>query len=201
MKKIELGVCFYYSELLRIVIDKSYVVREFFKLEEDQDQEFYRHPLQSCRGMTMLDFEDPLVKDLLRYNKNGTVSRKLEKYILNSVDIAIKDHENDEKNRKYRQDNKKIKNGYIYIVKSLDLYKIGRTIDKKSRIDGYRTENPHGIEIILLEEVNDYIKAESELLSFFNEKLKKGNEWFNLDKNDIDKAKTIIKKYGTTTNV
>ena len=43
---------------------------------------------------------------------------------------------------------KKKESGYIYLLKSLDIYKIGRAKSLDSRINTYKTENPHGIELL-----------------------------------------------------
>jgi thymidine phosphorylase len=82
---------------------------------------------------------------------------------------------------------KKIENkqeGYIYIIKSKNLYKIGRTKNLKNRFKTYRTENPFEIKVIFQKKVNDYIKEEIKLLTKFKDKNYKG-EWFKLDKKDI----------------
>lgn len=38
--------------------------------------------------------------------------------------------------------------GYVYMIKSLDLFKIGRAINIDSRLRKYSTENPHGIKMV-----------------------------------------------------
>jgi len=86
--------------------------------------------------------------------------------------------------------NKKIENGWIYLLKSKNLYKIGRAKNIQSRIKTYKTENPFGIKIIIQKKVNDYIGIEIKLLKMFNEKQIRG-EWFKLNKDDINR----IKKY------
>ena len=74
--------------------------------------------------------------------------------------------------------------GFIYIVKSNNLYKIGRALDIKQRTKTYRTENPFGIQVVFQKEVSDYIKIEKQLLDKFKNKQFRG-EWFRLDKNDV----------------
>lgn len=82
-------------------------------------------------------------------------------------------------------------NGYIYILKSKNLYKIGRAKSLKSRIKTYRTENPFGIRVILQKEVDDYIGIEDRLLRKFKNKQVRG-EWFKLNKEDIKWLKQNI---------
>lgn len=78
------------------------------------------------------------------------------------------------------------KEGYIYILKSLSLYKIGRAKDIKGRLKAYTTENPHGIEVIYVALVKDYIQVETELLKMFSENKKNGKEWFSLNHKNIE---------------
>lgn len=87
---------------------------------------------------------------------------------------------------------KKIK-GYIYLLKSKNLYKIGRALQIKDRIKTYKTENPFGIRVILQILVNDYIQVEKDLLEKFKEKNHRG-EWFKFNKQDIDSIKKYLTK-------
>ena len=80
--------------------------------------------------------------------------------------------------------------GYIYLLKSKNFYKIGKTKYLKDRMKAYKTENPFEIEIIIQKEVEDYVKIEKELLKKFEDKQIKG-EWFKLNKDDVEE----IKKY------
>ena len=87
---------------------------------------------------------------------------------------------------------RKKEKGYIYLVKSNGLYKIGRAKYPRDRIKTYQTENPFGIEIILVKEVDDYIGKETELLEKFKEKRIRGKEWFELNQKDIEWIKQNI---------
>jgi len=92
------------------------------------------------------------------------------------LEIIQKKEQKPEVRKKYQ--------GYIYVLKSRNLYKIGRTNDFQSRMKVYQTENPFGVKIIFQKFVNDYIKAEQILLKKFKDKKVRG-EWFKLDKDDI----------------
>lgn len=81
--------------------------------------------------------------------------------------------------------------GYIYILKSKNLYKIGRASNLKERMKTYKTENPFGIRVILQKKVDDYVEVEAKLLKEFKEKQVRG-EWFKLDKEDLIKIKEIL---------
>lgn len=101
-----------------------------------------------------------------------------------------------EKRRKQRVKELKKKTepikGFIYLLKSKNLYKIGRAKNPKSRIRTYRTENPFGIKVILQKKVDDYIKVENMLLKKFKEKLVNGKEWFKLNNKDIKEIENIL---------
>ena len=81
--------------------------------------------------------------------------------------------------------------GYIYVIKSNNLFKIGRTKNIKERIKDYKTQNPFEIEVIFKKKVNDYVKAENKLLEKFKNKKKKG-EWFELTEKDINWIKENV---------
>jgi hypothetical protein len=84
------------------------------------------------------------------------------------------------------------KEGYIYLVKSLGLYKIGRCLNSDSRIKTYRTENPHKIDLIFTIKVSDYIGVEKALLKKYEAKKYKG-EWFHLSLEDISDIKNFLR--------
>ena len=81
--------------------------------------------------------------------------------------------------------------GYVYVVRSEKLYKIGRSCYPCQWIDQYRTENPYDIDIILLAKVPDYVAFEGKLLERLSEKQHHG-EWFTLDKSDFQIIKNFI---------
>ena len=82
-------------------------------------------------------------------------------------------------------ENKQEQSGFIYVIKSKNLYKIGRALDSVSRIKTYKTENPFGIKVILQKFTDDYIEKEKEFLKKFQAKQVRG-EWFKLGKEDIN---------------
>lgn len=85
--------------------------------------------------------------------------------------------------------------GYIYVIRSASLYKIGRSKRKDCRISRYRTENPNEIEPIMIVKVDDYIHIEAVVLSMFPEKQHHG-EWFSLEEKDIDIIKECLMEIG-----
>jgi len=78
--------------------------------------------------------------------------------------------------------------GYIYIIKSQNLYKIGRAKNINNRTKKYITENPFEIEVVFKLFVDDCVKEEDFLLKTF-EKFWIRGEWFNLKEEDIIKIK------------
>lgn len=84
--------------------------------------------------------------------------------------------------------------GYIYVIESQGLHKIGKTKDIANRIKKYITENPHEIKLVSKFNVSDYTEAEKILLDAFKGKKVMG-EWFNLGKEDVKSIKSLLKKY------
>ena len=84
----------------------------------------------------------------------------------------------------------KQKTGYIYILESQGYYKIGKTINIKSRISKYTTENPNEINIIHTFKADNYTKEEERLHKKFKKKNHRG-EWFDLDEKDINYILTL----------
>ena len=79
---------------------------------------------------------------------------------------------------------------YTYIIKSHDLYKIGKAIDVQKRVDSFRCGNPY-IELIKVIDGN----YEGHLHRYYKEKRVTG-EWFSLSQDDIaaiDRVLTAMK--------
>jgi len=91
---------------------------------------------------------------------------------------------NDKEGKKWK------KSGYVYLLKSGGLYKIGRAENFKQRLGFYKTENPFNVEVIAQFYVEDSIKTERLLLDTFKNKKVKG-EWFNLNDKDIQKFQKL----------
>lgn len=87
----------------------------------------------------------------------------------------------------------KIKNhaGYVYLIKSLSLYKIGRSKHLKQRTKNYTTENPHEVTVIASRYFADCHAVENQLLARFLAKHHHG-EWFKFSTNDIADVKKIL---------
>ena len=193
MEKITLSLQFHFDDLMRIIYDESQDVRDYFQLREKHDQRTYDHFL-SISGWWSDDLYSWLSQSLIKYQKTGKASKKLKNFIINEI-TRLKENKN-----KLEIQNEKIGNidnntrGFIYILKSKNLYKIGRAKYPNDRIKTYTTENPFGIKIILLKEVKNYIQTEVDLLKKFKDKHFKG-EWFKLNENDVREIKDILKNY------
>ena len=85
---------------------------------------------------------------------------------------------------------KKEKEGLVYIIESEGFYKIGRTKDIKARCRQYMVENPHPMKILFSIKVKDCFETEKKLLELYKSKRHRG-EWFKLSKTDTK----IIKNY------
>lgn len=82
-------------------------------------------------------------------------------------------------------------NGYIYVIKVLEYYKIGKIKDIKTRIGEYTKlmENP---EIVICYYVHDYHYIEKYLHEKYKDKNTRG-EWFKLENHDIRCIEEILK--------
>jgi len=82
------------------------------------------------------------------------------------------------------------KAGYIYLLESGGLYKIGRTANFQRRMVTYKTESPLPVKVISSFHTSDTIEAEESLLEEFKEKRERG-EWFALDDKDIQRFNAL----------
>lgn len=65
--------------------------------------------------------------------------------------------------------------GFLYLIESNGLHKIGRTKQLAQRFRAYTTENPHGAKMIASVEVDDYVKREKDLLDEYKDFQYRGN--------------------------
>jgi len=87
--------------------------------------------------------------------------------------------------------NDKRKNGYIYIIKMDNKYKIGRTINIEKRMMGFKCHSIRNYKLILFYYVYNYILVETEIHKLYKNK-KIRNEWFNLNENEIIEIKNYL---------
>jgi hypothetical protein len=188
-KRINLLLMASTGDILRIVEEESYDVKEYFNLLKNKDTRYYEHFLHGG-GFTSFELKGWFAKSLIEYEKTGIASDKLKRKILSYIKKEKKEYL--EKNQKNEENNTlpNKKEGYIYLIKSQNLYKIGRAKKIKDRIRAYKTENPFGIEILLQVKVDNYIKEENMLLDMFKEKKVRG-EWFSLNEEDVELIKEI----------
>lgn len=81
-------------------------------------------------------------------------------------------------------------NGYVYLIKHGDKYKIGRTINLKNRLKNHKNSNLD-IEFIHSIKTDNCIKLENELHKKYAKNRIDG-EWYSLNEDDI----LYIKNYG-----
>jgi hypothetical protein len=74
--------------------------------------------------------------------------------------------------------------GYIYLLRSGDAYKIGRARSVDDRVKQISPVMPYPVEILHTIPSNNVVRAERELHQQFAPKRLKG-EWFNLDERDV----------------
>ena len=92
--------------------------------------------------------------------------------------------------KKSIQKHKRVK-GFVYIIKSSEgYYKIGKSIDKETRIGTLEVKLPFEIDVEHTIESDDYTLAEKTLHNEYEKKRVRG-EWFSLSKKDLMFIKKI----------
>jgi len=185
-KKIELLLQVSLLDVFRIVEKESSDVREYLYLLETENQKLYEHFICG-EGYASLELDDWFSKSLIEYKKTGIASDRLKRKILSQIKELKEKHT---AGLCIKKTNIVSKSGFIYVLKSKNLYKIGRAKNIKERIRTYETENPFGVDVLLQVRVNNYIEEESILLNRFREKQVRG-EWFALNKKDINMIKKM----------
>lgn len=96
-----------------------------------------------------------------------------------------------EKRRKFREVHKREKQPCVYLIYAENgVYKIGRTNDIESRFETIKNISPIPVELILTINAENNRKLEMELHEKFSEK-RYYNEWFRLDKSDVEYIKSL----------
>lgn len=80
--------------------------------------------------------------------------------------------------------------GYVYLIRSPYGFKIGKTVNIKSRTRLFEVKLPFPISVEHFSWFDDYSRAERELHGIFHGKRLEG-EWFDLTPNDIAHIKTL----------
>lgn len=81
--------------------------------------------------------------------------------------------------------------GWIYLVKSLHLYKIGKSKNSPKRIKVFKTYNPHGVMVVCQGRIKYYEQCER-LLHLKYKKYRVSGEWFDLTDKHIEDIKQYI---------
>jgi hypothetical protein len=76
------------------------------------------------------------------------------------------------------------KAGHVYVIRSGEYCKIGRTQDIQKRILALQTGSPHPIQLLIVTEVSDAIAIEKALHQRYTHR-RQGGEWFALAPEDI----------------
>jgi hypothetical protein len=82
--------------------------------------------------------------------------------------------------------------GYIYLIKSGDSYKIGRTKSISSRMKTFGIQLPFPFEIVHMIEAENMYQAEEELHQKYSH-CRLNGEWFALSSEDVQAIKAITK--------
>lgn len=88
------------------------------------------------------------------------------------------------------------KEGFVYLIKCDDSYKIGVSKKPHNRLNTLQTGTAKKLELIYYKKFDDCYKVEKYLHKTFNDKRISG-EWFNLEIRDIDKFYSICENSET----
>ena len=148
--------------------------------------------VSGSNGIPMSYKEHIKVRDMLNnfidgYGKN--LKQDLDN-IRNSSYQKIIDEEFSVIKEKDEQRSHRITQGYVYIVKMGEYYKVGKTLDMTCRMGEY-TLLPIEPEIVFCKKVGDYTQGERTLHEQYADKRVRG-EWFKLTDEDIKKAKQLV---------
>ena len=76
--------------------------------------------------------------------------------------------------------------GFVYLIESAGLHKVGITGDLRARMDNYLTHNPHGVNLVATIFTGDPKRLEQTMHAIIEEKrVKPGRDWFKLTKRDV----------------
>lgn len=123
------------------------------------------------------------------------IRRDLDEFYRLTPSEEIKSH-NDERMRAFARGGKQPEQeqvtkktsqspGHVYVIKSANLYKIGRTGDMEKRMKSFERSLPRGFEMICNWYTTDTRTEEAEMHSILAEKRVTG-EWFSLSDDDVD---------------
>lgn len=87
--------------------------------------------------------------------------------------------------------------GFVYIIESENLYKIGKSKNPHKRIKQLQTGSERVLNLKYFKVVEDMLKAEQILHTLFNCSRKHG-EWFKLTKTDLELLEKIFKENNLT---
>lgn len=160
----------------------------FFRRENNKNERWFEIFLNGGYYPTISDAQ----KMLKTFTEFVEYLEKLGQDKIDKINKEIEENFIKEQNEIVIPKVKEKKSGYIYLIKSKNLYKIGRAKYPKSRFKTYKTENPFRTEVIFQKEVDDYIGVEAELLKKFQDKKYRG-EWFKLNQEDVDLIKEFLK--------
>jgi Meiotically up-regulated gene 113 len=120
----------------------------------------------------------------IRYMLDDLFAEHFPELDLSKFKQQVRSNTYDRKERSYQQ-----VPGYVYLMKSEYGYKIGKTVNIKSRTQLFSVKLPFPIELLHYAWFEDYSKAENDFHSQFSEKRLEG-EWFALDSSDIKAIKS-----------
>ena len=118
------------------------------------------------------------------------LKRQIDNYYLNTNDWEIE--EINKRIARNESGNIPERNGYVYLIKSEnELYKIGRTINVKTRFKDHERKFPLEIKLLHYIPSKSYVKAENYLHDKYKEYRMNDEEWFNLPGDEVQWLKNL----------
>lgn len=154
---------------------------------EDFERILYTDSFWDIEKYFQFQYSTVTIEDCKKFVKRVKIklpfvfNSELEKILLEERELKERKAE---LQRKEKENSKRISKGYIYVIKVGCKYKIGKTINHKSRLNSLQTSNPDQIKIEAIFYGKKYEILELELHKMFSKKRLTG-EWFQLNNEDL----------------
>lgn len=168
------------------------MIRQHYDIDIENDDWWV---IDHCGYAVMPDKIDYIIERLLQYKTRLSEIVEFNKVIKLEKDKYMEEYYNSIHKIKTEKSERKIKDGYVYLVKLNNHYKIGIADNPESRLKEF-TLLPYELETIIVEKVLDNYGLEKELHEKYKHKRIRG-EWFELDLQDVEEVKTILRKQST----
>jgi len=120
-----------------------------------------------------------LIKDLIEHiieGKENNIQKKKEEQITYDIEETEENF------------------GYVYFIKCRELYKIGSTRNPSQRLKTHSTSCPFKQEVLFCRRIKNYEEVESFIINKLDERIRAGQEWFELSEKEARKVIKFLQK-------